>query len=203
MDCESTRPTRSKPQSSAARHQSATSFGWFGAKLIPKVNAMKRNPPCFLSRELFFAVLERHRDTPSSDFITGFVIFAFERQLGFFLRFAVPLPERIAIPRALRPQGRQAELFLPDLLGLFHVFLGRQGDRWKRLFQRRVHQHHRIFRRAFFSLFHFVDVVTRDAKRWSVALFASSDNTDVFGRLASHRERPIDSVGVFGIDIFI
>src|ERR1051326_1275014 len=60
--------------------------------------------------------------------LAGGPIFAARGALGLDAELLRPLAERIAVPRRLRLERRQAEL-LPNLLCLLHVLAGRQRER--------------------------------------------------------------------------
>ena len=100
-----------------------------------------------------------------------------------------PLAERIAEPRRLRLELRQAEL-LPDHLGALHVLALGQRDRREVLLQRRVDQHRGVL------------AAVAEAAR-AVALVAVRQHVHVEAGIGAVRHRPQQRVGVGRVDVVV
>src|SRR3989442_11851061 len=74
------------------------------------------------------------------ELLAGLVVLALDGEARLFFELLIPLAERIAIPRTLRPQWRKAELS-PDRERVLHVLLRRQRDGRPGLLEAGVDEH--------------------------------------------------------------
>src|SRR5581483_561641 len=95
-----------------------------------------------------------------------------------------PVAERIAVPRRLRAQLRQPQLF-PDLFRALHVFALRQREGRHVALHRRVDEQRRVLLVAVLAL-------------RAVALAAVRERLHVLDRVHAVRHRPQQRVGVVG-----
>src|SRR3974390_3364541 len=114
---------------------------------------------------------------------------AFDRTFGRIVPLRQPVAQRIAEPRRLRPQRREAEL-LPDRPRALHVFLLRQRQRRQVAFHGGVHEHGRIF---------FLVVLTLGA----VTLPAMRHQLYVLDRVHPVGHGPEQRVGIVDVDILV
>src|SRR4051812_50170828 len=94
---------------------------------------------------LFVAFLRCQGDAPPGELVAGLIVFALERRRRFVLGLLVPLAERVAVPRRLRPERREVQLLLPYLLRAPPIFLRPPPPPRERVLPPPGHHHHRGF----------------------------------------------------------
>src|SRR3989442_12394272 len=139
------------------------------------------------------------------ELLAGLVVLALDGEARLFFELLIPLAERIAIPRTLRPQRRKAELS-PDRERVLHVLLRRQRDGRPGLLEAGVDEHPAVVggiavRDRVAALGGLLDARAAERRRVSLLEVPGDLHVERHARPVAHR--PPERGRVVGIDVLV